>query len=105
LGESTPTLDTIVNNLIFLAFAAKYYNCFFSFFNLLCCHTGDHPQGDLAMFGYRPAMKVGISFKSFFNLSLLEQCVNNMAILNIKFFFLHSGLFRHKKFSLQASPS
>jgi hypothetical protein len=52
------------------------------------------------MFGYRPAMKVEISFKSFLNLSLLEQCVNNMAILNINFIFLHSGLFRHKKFSL-----
>jgi hypothetical protein len=24
----------------------------------LCCHLGDHPQGDLAMFGYRVAMKV-----------------------------------------------
>jgi hypothetical protein len=25
---------------------------------LWCCHNGDHPQGDLATFGYRPAMKV-----------------------------------------------
>ncbi len=25
-----------------------------------CCHTGDHPQGDLAMFGYRLVMKVEI---------------------------------------------
>jgi hypothetical protein len=25
---------------------------------LWCCHIGDRPQGDLAMFGYRPAMKV-----------------------------------------------
>jgi hypothetical protein len=31
LGESTPTLGTIVKNLIFLAFAAEYYNCFFHF--------------------------------------------------------------------------
>ncbi len=27
---------------------------------LWCCHTGDHPQGDLAIFGYRPPMKVRI---------------------------------------------
>jgi hypothetical protein len=24
----------------------------------MSCHVGDRPQGDLAMFGYRPAMKV-----------------------------------------------
>jgi hypothetical protein len=52
------------------------------------------------MFGYRPAMKVEISFKSSLNLSLLEQCVNNMAILKIKNFLGHSGIFRHKKCSL-----
>jgi hypothetical protein len=25
-----------------------------------CFHTSDHPQGDLAMFGYRPTMKIEI---------------------------------------------
>ncbi len=29
---------------------------------LQCCHTIYHPQGDLAMFGYRPAMKVGFIY-------------------------------------------
>ncbi len=31
--------------------------CFFSNFVMLS-HTDDHPQGDLAIFGYRPAMKL-----------------------------------------------
>jgi hypothetical protein len=26
--------------------------------NFVCCHTGDHPQGDLATFGYIPVMTV-----------------------------------------------
>ncbi len=30
------------------------------FFSILRCHVGDHPQGDLAMFGYRTTMKVEI---------------------------------------------
>jgi hypothetical protein len=34
-----------------------YEKCFF-FFPQFC--DGNHPQGDLAMFGYRPTMKVGI---------------------------------------------
>jgi hypothetical protein len=33
-----------------------------TFFFLFCdvAHIGDHPQGDSAMFGYRPAMKIEI---------------------------------------------
>ncbi len=35
-----------------------YENVFFFFFPQFC--EGNHPQGDLIMFGYRPTMKVGI---------------------------------------------
>ncbi len=56
------------------------------------------------MFGYRPAMKVEISFKSFFNLSLLEQCVNNMAILNIKLFFCIVDYFATKNSHCKHPP-
>jgi hypothetical protein len=27
---------------------------------LWCCHTINHPWGDLAMFGYRPVLKIEI---------------------------------------------
>jgi hypothetical protein len=34
---------------------------FFSFYSILwCCDAFNHPWGDLAMFGYRPVMKVEI---------------------------------------------
>jgi hypothetical protein len=37
---------------------------------LFCCHIGDHAQGEfLAMFGYRPAMKVENLLKSFYILA------------------------------------
>jgi hypothetical protein len=32
------------------------------FFSILWCYVGDHPQGDLAMFGYRTTMKVEIDW-------------------------------------------
>jgi hypothetical protein len=39
-------------------FKIIYY--YFIFYKLLCCHTGYHPQGNLATFGYGTAMKVEI---------------------------------------------
>jgi hypothetical protein len=32
------------------------------FFSILWCHVGDHPQGGLAMFGYRSTMKIEIDW-------------------------------------------
>jgi hypothetical protein len=43
-----------------------------------CCHTGDHPQGDLAMFDYRPAMKVKIIKIFLYHGYLLEQCIETL---------------------------
>jgi hypothetical protein len=41
-----------------------------------CCHNGNHPQGNLAIVGYGPTMKVKKILKSFYIMViLLEQCV------------------------------
>jgi hypothetical protein len=37
-----------------------FYFLVLFFCNFVCCHISDHRQGDLAIFGYRPAMKVEI---------------------------------------------
>jgi hypothetical protein len=48
------------------------WKCFF-FFPQFC--DGNHPQGDLVMFGYRPTMKVGIYQDPFI---FLATCLNNV---------------------------
>jgi hypothetical protein len=40
-----------------LGFRMPVAQCSF-WVNFVCCHTGDHPQGDLATFGYIPVMTV-----------------------------------------------
>jgi hypothetical protein len=45
------------------------------FFSNLWCHVGDHPQGDLAMFGYRTTMKVEIDWNSSISWLLVNKCV------------------------------
>ncbi len=62
--------------------------CFFLLI-LWCWHTGDHPQGDLATFGYRPAMDAN-SLTSFYILATcLNQCVETWK--KIRFFFEKAG--------------
>jgi hypothetical protein len=39
-------------------------------------HIGDHPQGDLAMFGYRPAMDVKFIKILLYPGYSLEKCVD-----------------------------
>jgi hypothetical protein len=41
--------------------SSSFYFYLFIYFQFYDgCHIGNHPQGYLAMFGYRPAMKVEI---------------------------------------------
>lgn len=42
---------------------------------LWCCHTRNHPQGDLPKFGCRPAMKQKFIKTLLYTGYLLEQCV------------------------------
>jgi hypothetical protein len=37
------------------------------FYSILgCCHIGHHPQGDLAIFDFRPVMKIKINKNPFY---------------------------------------
>jgi hypothetical protein len=52
---------------------------------LWCCHNGDHPQGDLATFGYRPAMKVEKNYKNpFVSWLLVWTMCRNIAFFKIE---------------------
>jgi len=55
---------------------------------LLCCHTGNHPQGDFAIFGYRPAMEVKFIKILLYSGYLLEPMCRNMSIKIFSFRFL-----------------
>jgi hypothetical protein len=52
----------------------SYENVFFFFFFPQIC-DGKHSQGNLAMFGYRPTMKVRKLLGSFY---ILASCLNNV---------------------------
>jgi len=72
------------NNLIINYLFILNYNILnFKVFNKLilspilycCCHIGCHPQGNLAMFGYGPAMKVEIYSNPFY---IQPTCLNHV---------------------------
>ncbi len=45
-------------------------------------HTDDHPQGDLAIFGYRPAMKSEFYQNYFYTLATcLNKCIETLQFL------------------------
>jgi len=56
------------------------------FYSILgCCHIGHHPQGDLAMFDFRPVMKIlKIKIKILFIslVTCLNKCVGNIKFLD-----------------------